>query len=282
MKQLFLIVSAMVLLALTACGNTGDVTTTTPILTKVLPPLVVVTTPTPLSTTPPEQPVLSSEFTQQHLEDFLSNFLTLTDSFGFLAGDGTYRDFAHNQFETRPLVVWERLGEYPWVAYFDRLGNRIVDSPCIVGEGFATDFALYDLGNNGIPDIVIRWGIPETCAAFRHLFRFADGEYRYFGTIKDWYNFFHDPDGQLIVLYDSALTGTAAYYFLHFNDNSMQHEPLFDDTELDFQEWMDHHWNEEFAANPTIIGTDIPLTPVLPLTELHAEILQAIRLYHGV
>jgi len=280
-KKFLLTLLTATFIAFTAC-NTADETA------EITPPAVTLaplTTIPPVTTAPVEptpSPEPPTEFAYQHLEDFLSNFLTLTGSFGFMTDDGTYRDFSSNIFEARPLVVWERLSEYPWVVYFDRLGNRLENTTCIVGEGFATDFALYYLGNNGVPDIVIRWGIPETCAAFRHLFRFIDGEYRNIGTIKGWYNFFLDPDGRLVVLYDDALNGPMAYYYLNFNGSMIEHEHLLDTADIGYEAWIDHHWSDEFRDNPYIIGTDIPLTPVLPLTELHAEIVQAIRLRHGV
>jgi len=216
------------------------------------------------------------------VEEFLSVYLSAF-SIGFASYDGTYRDFSLNELPARPLVIWQRIEEYPWSnIYYDRLGNRIEDAPFLHNGGFFADFTLYDLDDGGMPTIIMRWVLPETCATFREVWRFIDGEYRNVGELMTWPNLFHDPEGNLIVLYDDVMRDEMAYYFLTFTDYELEHESIVDAANLDWDDWANHHWGDEFIIAPTIIGTDIALIPVQRLTELENKIVEAVRLMHDV
>ena len=224
--------------------------------------------------------VQTSDLGRQVATDFIRQYRS-TWSFGFLAYDGVYRNFAWEELNPRPLVVFESLGREPWVVYLDREGNRIENVPYIEGESFAGDFSLYDLDGSGIPVIVIRFGIPQTCASYREVFRFVDGEYRLAGRLKAFHRFFYDPDGRVIVMYEDAVNGSHfGYYFFGFNADGITHESVITLDETEMEQWGDHHWSEEFATNPTIFGTDIPLTPIMPLSDLQNEITEYLRATH--
>jgi len=205
-----------------------------------------------------EQSTQVNESPQQIVEEFLSIYHSLF-SFGFVSPDGTYWDLAQNELSGRPLVVWEIAHEYPWNVYYDRLGNRIEDAPFLRDGGFLTDFTLYDLNDGGMPTIVMRWGVPETCISLREVWRFVDGKYRNAGSLMGLYHLFHDPEGNLIVYYNDVMNDIMAYYFLTFTNNAVEHEPIDD-----------------------VDNRDIVLIPVQRLTELENEIIEAVRFRNGV
>ena len=220
-----------------------------------------------------------SEFGRQAAAEFLSQYISAF-SFGFMAGDGTYRDWlgSAGELDARPLVVYQRIDRDPWVVYYDRQGNRLEDVPFISRDAVVTSFYLYGLDNDGIPTIILRWGVPETCAVSCVVFRFIDGKYREMGSMLSHYNLFRDYAGRLIVLYNSDMDGVYGYYYLRFTDDGMEKEAVAGVMDgWDIGTWWEHHGSPEFAESPTIFGTGAALIPIPRLTDLQDELTDIIR-----
>jgi len=240
-------------------------------------------TPWPVNTETPFVPptVEISEFGRQVTHDFITQFPTLF-SFHYRFEDGSFgQNIAGNLAYSfyPPLVSYSRT--YGLV-FFDRHGNEIEDAAFIIGEGLfdrgvAFHASMYYLGNNGIPDIVITWGVPDTGATRREMFRFIDGEFRSMGILNAPCNFFYTPDGRVIVLYDSEYNSVHGYYYITFLNNVIAHELIIAPNMYTWESgesWRNHHmWPYFFEnPNPTMYGTNQPLTQIFPLTELQGEL----------
>ena len=196
-----------------------------------------------------------SDFGRQVAEDFLSDLLSLF-SFGFYQ-DGVFRDWRSWQIlDEVPMVYLDKRNEL-----VDRWGNPIPDGvPYIFLLGgnelaFASRFYLYDLNNDGIPQIVIFGGIPETCAVFRSLYIFVNGEYHnvMFAAPSRFYT---DEQGRTVMV-ESHIEFLRLSY-LTFTQNGV---------EIDV-----------YAASCCCYYEDLTrlLTPIEPLHELHAEVTASI------
>ena len=200
-------------------------------------------------------------------------------------------------------------------AFFDRQGNRIYDAPWMYVWReddwselyYASDFRLFDFNNNGIPDIFIHFNqtFEGGYAGFYRIFRFVDGEYRMLemqGWISRIHDLFFDSEGRIIVFGNSDYHGEYQYSYLVLTDELAEFHHV---AGLDFlasdcyndiwNAWQKHHWyqSEETADgwrladswrnhNPTIFGTDIPLTPIYALTDLRQEIIASLRERYSV
>jgi len=179
---------------------------------------------------------------------------------GFSNDDGTYNDFSLNLLDTRPLVLHVFQSPPPRSIFYDRFGLRFEDVPFIIDNDMvAMSFSLFDLGNDGNPDIVIRWQVPGTCMIREELFRLIEDPntgttaYRSMGFLYLWdFSLFHDSDGQLVVLYDSVKYDVYAYFYLTFTEDSIVH----------------------ISAD---MDSKTPLAPVLPLIDLQEEIVAHIQ-----
>ena len=232
----------------------------------------------------PEPPVITempyiSDFGRQVTEDFLVQFLTLF-SFGWRRVEGEeYFDLRRGVIQEAPLV-WTASGP-PY--FFDNRGNIIEDAPFLLGDSMiAASFELFDLNHSGIPDILVRFGIPETGAATRILYRFVDGEF-VASTPLDFFILFCNEQERIIALFHSEYgQNMLGYYYMIFEDSEMILEPIVID--YDHSTWWDFHSNWQRRADgthfldiDTIFGTDIPITHVPRLIELEAEITTSIK-----
>jgi len=240
-------------------------------------------TPWPVNAETPFVPptVEISEFGRHAAQCFISQFPTLF-SFHYRFEDGTFGQNIAGNLATAfypPLVSYTR---NDGLAFFDRHGNEIEDAPFIIGEGLfdrgvAFSANLYYLGNNGIPDIIITWGVPDTGATRRELFRFIDNDFRSIGTLNAHHNFFYTPDGRLIVLYADEYNSVHGYYYLTFPNNTIAHELIIApnmNTWETGESWHNHHtWQYFFEnLNPHMYGTNQPLTRIPSLNELRGEL----------
>ena len=198
-----------------------------------------------------------SDFGRQVAEDFLSDLLSLF-SFGFYQ-DGIFRDWRS----------WQILDEVPLVytinmdgsnGLFDRWGNPISDSvPYIFlhnGDvAFASRFYLYDLNHDGMPAIVIFGGIPETCAVFRSLYIFENGEYH--NVTFTPFRFYTDEQGRTVMV--ERHMGFLRLYYLIFTQDGVE--------------------IEIYTESCCCYYADLTnsLTPIEPLHELHAEVTASIN-----
>ena len=210
-----------------------------------------------------------SDFGRQVTEDFLVQFLSIF-SFGFAAEHNT--------------LVW-----HDWQATYDgktvfrdQAGNIIEDAPFIFGDAFAFRYSLYYLGNNGIPDVFINFGIPNSGIDAGILHRFIDNDFIAIDFFSPSPLLFRTEEGRLIALFSSELGGERlGYYYVTFKGSELILEPIVID--YDHSTWWDFHsrWQRRadgtsFLDIDTIFGTDIPITHLPRLTELEAEITASI------
>ena len=228
-----------------------------------------------------------SEFGRQVAEEFLMQYVSIF-SFGWKNADGTYFNWVTRETTSvRSLVTlvtgisgYGTESELWYMYYLDRLGNPIFDVPfiCTYGVYVALTFELFDLNNNGIPDIVFGSGIPESCAFRQDIFMFIDGEYRNVtpAVLESWH-FIYDYSGQLIV--NVLGWGANVYYHAWVTSDGMDIELLFGYCccNYPFTEIPTH----DARGNPIRIGGHMPRTPVRPLACLQEELTQIItaRLY---
>jgi hypothetical protein len=238
---------------------------------------------------PPSPPVAISDFGRAAAKEFLSQFPSIF-SMGFRQPDGSY----HRMTEPPLVSVVTNHEADPWRTFYDHLGNIIGHNDMVI----ESNFSLYDLDNDGIPEIIIRRGILETCAVGWDMYRFVNGQFLHAAQMFAGPGFFYDDNGQLIVLYnDTMLQGVYGYYYLTFEGDSIQHQAIPDiDTDWQnwdcdhpqnehfpewgcsdcgnefFTMWTNHHNSNEFIANPTIFGTDRALVAIRSQSSLEAEL----------
>ena len=188
--------------------------------------------------------------------------------------------------------------------FFDRDGNQILDAPWMyvrtaddwVSLYYAGYFKLFDLNDNGIPEILIHFNqtFDGGYAGFYRVFRYVDGEYRVLemksfengiATPRPWIGsthvLFRDEDGRLITFIDSMYHGISRYEHLVLTDESAELHLLLEMNFDDWEAWESHHWVDWtdgtgtyswLQNDPTIFGTSMPLTIVEPLHELQGTI----------
>jgi len=194
--------------------------------------------------------------------------------------------------------------------FFDRQGNRIEYAPWIYAtqytQHFADYFRIFDFDGDGIPEILIHFHQTfEGCyGGFYRIFRYTNGAYHMLeisayaeGELLPWVNFgnvhqiFIDGYGRTITLIDSELSGMEyAQLVLAEGRAKLNQIPL---PHWTWEEWREHHWIEwDYQTweikdswlnhNPTIFGTDIPLTPLQPLTDLGNQLFKYAQNLRGM
>ena len=139
-------------------------------------------------------------------------------------------------------------------------------------------------------------------AGFYRIFRYFDGEYRMLGlrafedgVQSEWawlsqvHELFWDETGRIITYFGNEYHGGFQYEHLVLTDfYADMHLVRRMDYDDEWEAWQEHHWIEWRSErsngswikdgwmnhNPTIFGTDVPLTP---LVELQEEIMEAIK-----
>jgi len=214
--------------------------------------------------------------------------------------------------ETQQLLTTEEVPEIYFAAicmgaFVDRDGNQILDAPWMyvlrTGDWaslhYAGHFRLFDFDDSGMPVIFVHFNqtFDGGYAGFYRIFRYVDGEYRMLEmkafengeeTPHPWIGsshlLFRDNNDRIITFIDSDYHGIQKYENLILTD---EHAELHLITAMDWEDWdawQQHHWRDWthdipygwMYHNPTIFGTDIPLTLVEPLHELQESITTAI------
>lgn len=67
-----------------------------------------------------------------------------------------------------------------------------------------SDFSLYDLDNDSIYEIVIKFSVPETEAVYSELFKFIDGSYKKIDQSIGFYEFLKDSDNNKLISMESG------------------------------------------------------------------------------
>ncbi|MCL2376442.1 MAG: hypothetical protein FWC76_03495 [Defluviitaleaceae bacterium] len=194
--------------------------------------------------------------------------------------------------------------------FFDQAGNQIEGAPYLRiwhGEdwAYASSFKLFDFDNSGIPIIFIFFdSVFEDGFRFYEKAKYIDGEYRLLETrafidgeetSPTWmrwsHNIFYDDTGRLITLHHSwgRHMVTSIYEHLIITDNYAELHLITQETWYNLNAWQENYWSQWgetpygwgmidswLLHNPTIFGTDIPLTPMQSLASLEDEIMASI------
>ncbi|MCL1993750.1 MAG: hypothetical protein FWG66_12480 [Spirochaetes bacterium] len=261
----------------------------------------------------------AGDFGKQAAIDFLSGFASIFQSsiglrdsatgglYAFSNEDGVWIALEDVPPAERPQVFqngtspagYARAGWFTdtWNAFFeagffDQYGNQIIDAPFIRESAaensgvLARGFTLFDLRQNGIPDIVIEfntigtrtwhdaggelfgWGYSTTWFL---LFSFIDGEYREVG-IAPWRAWgsaghaglapiYYTSQGEIIFYFDDGHSGFVSAYFVRLADSGAYLELIGEDNDA----WL---WMEANRAG---------LSQFQPLAALQDEITALIK-----
>ncbi|MCL2216998.1 MAG: hypothetical protein FWB91_08275 [Defluviitaleaceae bacterium] len=250
-------------------------------------------------------------------EEFLSQFTTL------FQGILSWRDLETGGFYARHPETWQWIETdgtslvyfggtrfehccgsdfiFDGKSFFDRDGKLIIDAS-FIGSSFeyvggrrtsvAKSFYLYDFDVDGIPEIIIEFFYWTESgfgffADYKRIYKFIDGAFEEVGRVLvGGTTFFHDPDGNVILLYNIGYFGAYGYYYLNFVDGGMELvriiSPIAEDWPLSFQSWDAHHWsfrNNE-STTYTMYGCGTHLTRIPRLTELERELTEILRGQH--
>ena len=194
--------------------------------------------------------------------EFLSEFTSLF-SFGYLG-------------DSDALVTFEQSGSN--VIYRDKSGNILnhENTRFLLNEFMsAYHFELFDLDDDGIPEIIVRYGLPQSGWITSVLYRYINGEFVQIYVFNNSIpTFYRDMSDRLIWLYDSDMHGLFYYFYSEFDRDKVNLEVIYDPEEsgFDWDLWHNHHQSVDFFTNPTIFGTDTPIKRIRPMVAYQNEI----------
>ena len=221
-----------------------------------------------------------SDYGRQVTEDFLRPFTSIF-SFGLINADGTYTRQTRSAFireyavDVRPHLIVRP----PNISQMlDRDENIIRDEtmPFTRFGLVARDFKLFDINNDGIPEILIHWTFPtgaEWGADRWTLHLYKDGafhEHRMFHAT--WLDIF-EYDGQLLLVqvgHDHPVPLSYDYIELDGTNLTLTTARTFGSAGQSF------HRSREFKDNPTRFDTGGVLV-CTHLDVLHSQIMESIR-----
>jgi len=168
------------------------------------------------------------------LDEFLGEFLPIFTSRtpGSTWDDGWFR-FVRTLDENEILSDGREVS----LAFYDPVTDVRIDEndvPFIRERNFiAADFWLYDLNDDGVPEVVVTFGMPQTSWIYYVLYAFVDGGFREIGYVGT--SFYRDGEGNLIT--ESSEPGDAAYFDFEFDGrsawiNELLIEGMWDDDEI--------------------------------------------------
>ena len=177
-------------------------------------------------------PIEISEQGRLFAEEFLIEYTSML-SFGHRAQNGSFQSFLRDELLLDPPLTWfgffdnDNSERWSNTDLFDREGNRVKSAVFIDEWGdIALHFELFDLDSDVIPEIIMQGGVPEACASFVRLFRFADGQYHQVevGETTDMIisSFFFDytTPGRLIA--QMGAMGLIGYFHLDFTETGVR------------------------------------------------------------
>ena len=155
--------------------------------------------------------------------------------------DGT---FQRNDIISVSIDVWHesRRGQSR-IAHFvyDYKGNRITDAPFVRGSGvyyaIAFSFRLYVLNDDRTPLIIVRYGVPESCAIGFIVYKFIDGKYREIYSL-DERRFLRNHQGEIFAYMHGDWTGEETWYSVKIFDDGMRIERLDDEHVPEYETLM--------------------------------------------
>lgn len=207
-----------------------------------------------------------------------------------------------------PDIFFREFRDWTRHGFYDSNFNRIEDAPWMSYETYASSFSLWDFDNSGIPDIIVNhWGNYRGSGdggGVASLFRYVNGEFvrvsyspqqlwEEFGFGREhsysWFPwvYYHDNLGNLVGYFYGIVEPIPTYARITFNNNAADKFVLarasnaywtnYLTGERDFLAPIYETWGDNRPAQRVLPGTDITLTRVNPLTDLHLEISASVR-----
>lgn len=186
------------------------------------------------------EPYVSNEI-KQAIEDFLSGFPSLFNP-EILAG-----------------LIW----------HLDETSDYVTDGSV---AGF---YRLMDIDGDGVPEIIIYWAsIYQSGPLTGIIYRLVDGM---FVPVPEIFirdiSLFKDGLDRIVIIRVDEIDGNHGVDFICLDDG---HDwKILEQITIDWEErqaWIDFHTSLDFWLNPTLFGTDIPLTRLRPMIALQNQI----------
>ena len=235
-----------------------------------------------------------SDYGRQVTEEFLSEFTSLF-SFGRRERDGEIvsrirsgRGIPGYIVDYRPHIFYES------GRVLGRDGNR-VDNAVFTRFGlYARNLLMFDLDNDGIPEIFIMWMLPQAhggvpTADRWTLYVYDNGTFRDSGKLfqATLLDFYYNSEGQILmteIRYIPHQSSVSYSYVTIEGGNFYTRSAWSSPVPHDIRELTvggcnarNHHLSAEFAANPTRFDTGEPLMNIPNLNEFDALITESIR-----
>ena len=191
------------------------------------------------------------------LEDFLIEFRSL------------FMDNVIGEGVGPPFLIFRDDSSF----YADPVTGEVMTHAPYLNDFFVMlDYNLYDFDGSGVPAVVIRWVLPETCSSYHEVYIFENGEYRLLAVFWSLPSFYLSPAGDVII-YELNLGDVRVVKFT--DDEVSSIEVLVD------WHFPDYHW-ESLNEHPfTYEMFGGMLTPIVPLSTLqqgiHSNITERLR-----
>ena len=222
-----------------------------------------------------------SDYGRQVTEDFLRSFTSLF-SFGLINADGTYTRQTRSAFireytvDVRPHLIVRP----PNTGQMLDRDENIIENETTPYTRFglvARDFKLFDMNNDGIPEILIHWTFPtgaEWGADRWTLHLYKDGAFHEYDRMfyATWLDIF-EYDGQLLMVQvGHAHPVPLSYTYIELDGTSL----TLTTARTFGSDGHSFHRSQEFSDNPIRFDTGGELV-CTHLDVLHSQIMESIR-----
>ncbi|MCL2016503.1 MAG: leucine-rich repeat domain-containing protein [Defluviitaleaceae bacterium] len=229
----------------------------------------------PIVIAPEEIERVLFEHLSQHRYATITNAVGTVQSNGFVWIDG--ETMPASQAPERFVGFAHVFSDDPWwrLAFEDRHGNEITDTIYHVDDGgavaIATDFALIDLDNDGVPELFVFYfgmGLDHT-RVYADIYQYVGGTYQLVGTLYNLGNrreIFHSNDGRAVIREfrgggPAGMSASSAYLYIDILDGNLQTSTIAE------WGWYEDIWGDggvyHFYSNP-ITGAEFRQARPLP------------------
>ena len=237
-------------------------------------------------------------------EEFLKQFPTIFSESKFPYWDseeGGYRYYWHDEYgEGRSYISRETPDFYYRNGdLYDKQSNIVTGNNFLWifddVPSYATDFALFDFDNNGIPEIIIDYyGGDFGCASGSTMFKFIDGEYRKVVVMPRisgddlsyrWRGglYYFDNEGNLVSYANPE--GYSSYDYIVFDGGNAKFNRIAELSWGEKRMWENYVTGAsnipendiDLRISHNIPGSKIRITPIKPLASMKEAIIASIK-----